>query len=171
MQTVMERRLVLIRHAKSDWETPGQPDFERPLNARGRRDAPVMGRRLLERGFVPDLVLSSPAVRAATTARLVSEAAGYDPARIQWIERLYHCPAHVFDEVILHAAIPDDVQTVFIVAHNPGITHFANDTAPGLHIDNMPTCAAAGIAFTSDRWSDYPSAAHRLLFFDYPKNQ
>lgn len=166
----MERKLVLIRHAKSDWETPGQPDFERPLNERGKRDAPRMGERLKVSGMVPDLIISSPAARAAATAKLIAAAIGYDAEKILWVDRLYHCPAHIFEEVITGAGIADEARTVFLVAHNPGITYFANETAPGLNIDNIPTCGMVGISFDAD-WSDYAVAKHSLLFFDYPKNQ
>lgn len=167
----MERTLVIVRHAKSDWGTPGQADADRPLNNRGKRDAPVMGARLKARGIRPDLLLSSPANRAATTARLIAGALDYPEAAIQWVPALYHCPAHGFEEVLLAAGIPDEVRTVMLFSHNPGITHFANDTLPGLNVDNIPTCGMAGITFDALHWSDYSTAAHRLLFFDYPKNQ
>ncbi len=167
----MERRLVLVRHAKSDWSTAGQPDFARPLNDRGKKDAPVMGQRLKAKGVVPDLILASPAKRAATTAKLIAEAVGYDTEAIRWIERLYHCPAAVFEEVLLTEDIPDDVKTVFIFAHNPGITHFANETTEGLNVDNIPTCGVVAVTFDAGHWSDYASVKHTLLFFDYPKNQ
>jgi len=162
---------VIVRHAKSDWGVPGQDDFDRPLNQRGKRDAPVMGQRLRERSIRPDLVLASPAKRAAATARLIARELSYPEERIQWVQALYHCPAYMFEEVLAAAAIPDEVQTVFLFAHNPGITHFANETAPGLNIDNIPTCGMVGIAFDAPHWSDYATAAHKLLFFDYPKNQ
>ncbi len=167
----MKRNLVLIRHAKSDWSTPGQQDFDRPLNERGKRDAPVMGQRLKDKGLVPDLILSSPAKRAATTARLIADATGYGRDNIQWIDRLYHCSAHTFEDVILTAGIPDEVKTVFLFAHNPGITHFANETTEAWQIDNIPTCGVVALTFDAAGWSDYTSVKHSLLFFDYPKNQ
>lgn len=167
----MKRTLILVRHAKSDWSSPGQLDFDRPLNERGKRDAPEMGRRLKAKGMLPDLVLASPAKRAATTARLVTGALDYAPEQIQWVECLYHCPASVFEDVIVESGIADEVRTVFIFAHNPGITHFANEAAPGLNIDNIPTCGMVAITFEAAHWSDFAAAPHTLLFFDYPKNQ
>jgi len=167
----MKRTLILVRHAKSDWSTAGQADFDRPLNERGKKDAPEMGRRLKAKGLVPDLILASPAKRAATTAKLVAGAVAYDTSRIQWVDRLYHCPASVFEEVIEESNIDDAVKTVFIFAHNPGITHFANETAPGLNIDNIPTCGIVALSFEAKHWSDFASQPHTLLFFDYPKNQ
>ena len=167
----MERRLVLVRHAKSDWSTAGQADYDRPLNERGKRDAPVMGQRLKEKGVIPDLIIASPAKRAAATARLIADAVGYDKNKIAWVESLYHCPPHVFEEVLLTQDIPDDVKTVFIFAHNPGITLFANETTEGLDIDNIPTCGIVALSFEADHWNDYTTAKHSLLFFDYPKKQ
>jgi phosphohistidine phosphatase len=167
----MERKLVLVRHAKSDWSTPGQQDFDRPLNERGKRDAPMMGRRLKDKGLVPDLILASPAKRAAATARLIADEVGYSRDRIQWVDSLYHCPAYMFEDVILGAGIPGEVNTVFIFAHNPGITHFANETTEAWQTDNIPTCGVVALTFKAAGWNDYPSAKHNLLFFDYPKNQ
>lgn len=167
----MERRLVLVRHAKSDWSTVGQADFDRPLNERGKRDAPVMGQRLKNKGLIPDLIIASPAKRAATTAKLVADAAGYNKDKIVWVDRLYHCPAHIFEEVLLTENIPDDVKTVFMFAHNPGITLFANETTQGLNVDNIPTCGVVALAFEATHWSEYAMVKHSLLFFDYPKNQ
>lgn len=167
----MERTVVLIRHAKSDWSTPGQPDFDRPLNARGKKDAPEMGKRLKKNNILPDLILASPAARAAATAKLIAAEVGYDPAAIHWIDKLYHCDAPVFEDVLVNSDIPDEVRTVFMVAHNPGITHFTGDAAPSLHINDMPTCATAGITFQAEHWSGFSEARHNGLFFDYPKNQ
>lgn len=167
----MERTLVLIRHAKSDWGNPDQPDFERPLNARGKKDAPEMGKRLKKKKMIPDLIISSPAMRAATTAKLIAAEVGYDPEKILYIPKLYHCAPEVFEEIITEGDIADEVKTVFIFAHNPGITHFAFETAPSLRIYDMPTCATVGLAFKADHWSDFATAKRTGLFFDYPKNQ
>lgn len=167
----MERKLVLIRHAKSDWETPGQADFDRSLNERGKRDAPLMGQRLKERGLVPDLIISSPAKRAGTTAKLIAQELDYPKENILWVDRLYHCPSFVFEEVLTTESIGDEVKTVFIFAHNPGITHFANDTVPGINIDNIPTCGMVALTFNAEHWADYAGVKHDLLFFDYPKNK
>jgi phosphohistidine phosphatase len=167
----MERTLVLIRHAKSDWGNPDQADFDRPLNARGKKDAPEMGRRLKKKKVIPDLIISSPAMRAATTAKLMAAEVGYDPEQIRWVEKMYHCPSEVFEEIITSGDIDDTVKTVFMFAHNPGITHFAFEAAPSLRIDDMPTCAVVGLSFTADHWSDFATAKRTGLFFDYPKNQ
>lgn len=166
----MERTLVLIRHAKSDWGNPGLADFDRPLNARGKKDAPEMGRRLKKNGIVPDLIISSTALRAATTARLIAAGVGYDEADIMWADQLYHCGPSVFEAVLTSGDIADTVKTVFMFAHNPGITQFAYEAAPSLNINDMPTCAAAGLTFEASHWSDFPAVPHKGLFFDFPKN-
>src|ERR1044072_742474 len=96
----MNRRLVMVRHAKSSWANPLQSDFERPLNDRGEHDAPMMGERLKKLGVVPDLIISSMAKRAKQTAKKVAAAVGYDANKIQWIDKLYHCIPSVFEEVL-----------------------------------------------------------------------
>lgn len=167
----MERTLILIRHAKSDWGTMSLKDYDRPLNQRGKKDAPEMGKRLKKKHIIPDLIISSPAVRAASTAKLIAAEVGYDPGHIRWVEKLYHCAAEVFEEVITGGDIADDVKTVFIFAHNPGISLFAHYAVPGLLPDDMPTCGMVGLTFNAARWSDYTEAKRAPLFFDYPKNQ
>jgi len=166
----MKRTLVLIRHAKSDWNIPGQPDFERTLNERGKKDAPVMGQRLLQQQIIPDLILSSSAKRAMKTAKLIAKEVGYDKDNIQYIDKLYHAPPAVFESVIKESNINDDVQTLFMVAHNPGITQFVFDLAHELPLADMPTCAIAGITFEAEHWHEFPDAIFKLSYFDYPKN-
>src|SRR5215217_1241963 len=129
---IMKRRLVLIRHAKSSWTNPLQSDFDRPLNDRGNHDAPVMGKRLKDKGIIPDLILASTAKRAAQTAKKIASAIGYPEEKITWLDKLYHCNSSVFDEVI--DLIDDKVNTVFIVAHNPGITEYASALSPSFRI-------------------------------------
>jgi phosphohistidine phosphatase len=168
----MERTLILIRHAKSDWGSMNLKDYDRPLNQRGKKDAPEMGRRLREKhNIIPDLIISSPAVRAASTAKLIAGEVGYDPQQIRWVEKLYHCPAEVFEEIITEGDIADDVKTVFIVAHNPGISLFAHYAVPALILEDLPTCGIVGFTFNATSWSDYANAKRVPLFFDYPKNQ
>lgn len=164
----MKRTLVMIRHAKSSWANPLQSDFERPLNERGLGDAPVMGKRLAVAGIKPDLVISSTALRTRQTSQLITAEVGYDINRVQWEEKLYHCIPAVFDEVIME--LPDDVKTVFIVGHNPGITDFVNQLSPDFSIGNMPTCGIAGTHLEAETWADFYSVKRKVFMFDYPKN-
>lgn len=165
----MQRTLVMIRHAKSSWANPLQSDYERPLNERGEHDAPVMGARLKEKGISPDLIIASTAKRAAQTAKKIAAAVGYDTEKILWKNRLYHCIPAVFEEVIYE--IDNAVNTVFIVAHNPGITEFVNELVPGFTIDHMPTCGLVATHVDAEEWSDFHNAKRQVFLFDYPKKQ
>ncbi len=156
----------MIRHAKSSWANPMQSDFERPLNDRGEHDAPIMGEKLKKLGIIPDLIIASSAKRTRQTAKRIAEEVGYEPDNIKWEEKLYHCISSVFDEVVYE--ISDKVKTVFIVAHNPGITGFVNQLAPEFCIDNMPTCAIVGAHVETKEWSGYTIAKRKVFLFEYP---
>lgn len=162
-----QRKLFMIRHAKSSWANPLQSDFERSLNDRGEKDAPEMGERLKKIGIKPDLIISSTATRAAQTARKIGAAIGYDINHIKWEEKLYHCIPAVFEEVL--AEVGDDVETVFIVGHNPGITDFVNELSDMFHTDNMPTCAVVGAEMELDEWNGFGTAKKKVILFEYPK--
>lgn len=142
------KTLLLVRHAKSSWEHPGAPDHDRPLNDRGLRDAPVMGRRLAERGVAPDVILSSTAVRALTTAELIAEALGFDAARIVTDERLYAASAEDVLRVI--GELDDEVSSAMVVGHNPETASLARRLSDEIH--EMPTCAVAEFTFDVDAW-------------------
>jgi phosphohistidine phosphatase len=163
----MDRILVLIRHAKASLGNLLQSDFDRPLADRGERDAPALGSRLKAQGVVPDLIVSSTAKRAAQTAKKVAEGVGYDLHNIQWQDELYHCIPAVFEDVIYQ--LDDAANTVFIVAHNPGISDFVHNMIAALPIDGMPTCGAVAIRLEAKRWSDFARAPKALLLFDTPK--
>ena len=160
-------KLVVIRHAKSDWGDPHKSDFERPLNDRGKRDAPAMAERLKAKGIYPDLIISSTAKRAFTTAKLFAAAYKVDAQHISTYQALYHAPPMIFEQVI--AQLNDDWKTTAIFSHNPGITEFANHLGVA-RIDNMPTCSVFGVHFLCDHWKDALSSEVRFWLFDYPKN-
>jgi phosphohistidine phosphatase len=164
----MERILVMIRHAKSSWANPLQSDFERPLNERGEKDAPIMALQLKKHKLIPDLIIASTAKRARQTAKKIAMVLGYDEAKIQWQEKLYHCIPSVFEEVLYDVA--DDVRTVFIVAHNPGITDFVNELSDGFRTDNMPTCSIVATKFKAAQWNEFSRCAREVFLFEYPKN-
>lgn len=165
----MERTLVMIRHAKSSWANPLQSDFERPLNDRGEQDAPMMGERLKKMNIIPDLLIASTAKRAKQTAKKIAKAIGYDEDKIQWEEKLYHCIPQVFEEVLYE--IDDNVRSVFIVAHNPGITDFVDQLSPDFSLDSMPTCGIVGAKMQAAHWTDLNSAKWKVFLFEYPKKQ
>ncbi|MEI8278563.1 MAG: histidine phosphatase family protein [Bacteroidota bacterium] len=163
----MQRTLVMIRHAKSSWVNPLQSDFERPLTERGREDAPNMGERLKKSNIKPDLIIASTAKRAAQTARKIAKATDYDVANIKWLDKLYHCIPSVFEEEIYE--IDDAVKTVFIVAHNPGITEFVNKLSSDFVLDNMPTCGVVAAHLQAAHWNQFSTAKREVFLFDYPK--
>lgn len=136
--------LVLVRHAKSDWGDPNIDDHDRPLNARGLGDAPRMAARLAERGFRADAILSSSAVRAATTADFFSGALGVP---VEQQDRLYGAPA----STLLLAAAESGVRSVVVVAHDPGMSVLAGQLSDG-GIAHMPTCAVATFEWDDDDW-------------------
>jgi phosphohistidine phosphatase len=163
----MERRLVLIRHAKSSWGNPLEPDFERELNERGKRDAPAMGKKLRKLKVMPGLIISSSAKRTRQTAKKIAAELGYEPDKIKWEEKLYHCVPSVFEDLITE--LNDEVTTVFFVAHNPGITEFVNDLSPDFRIDNMPTCGVVGVAMDMKEWSDFSATKRNVFLYEYPE--
>ena len=148
------KTLVLVRHAKSSWDHPGVSDHDRPLNGRGQRDAPEMGRRLAEQGFAPDRILSSTALRARTTAQLIAEALGLDAADIILDERLYAASA---DEVLrVIGELDSEVGTAMVVGHNPETASLAHRFSSDIH--EMPTCAVAEFTFDVDAWYELEDA-------------
>jgi phosphohistidine phosphatase len=160
------KKLILVRHAKSDWGNPGLDDIDRPLNERGKRDAPVMARRLLDKKVKIDLIVSSPAKRAAKTAKAFAESYGIKQSSILFLPELYLAPPAVFYEVI--SQLDPAFKTVALFSHNEGITEFAN-LLTDARIDNIPTCGVFALKVKSDQWSSFREAEKEFWFFDYPK--
>ena len=160
------KRLYLIRHAKSSWAEPGLPDFDRPLNDRGKADAPFMGRRLADHGVSPDLILASPAKRARKTARRIAETVGFSKDLIRFDETIYE--AEVPDLLAAIARVPDEHDVLFFVGHNYGITDLAQ-WLTGRNTGVIPTCGVVGIEFDRLTWQGLQEGSGRLLFFDFPK--
>jgi phosphohistidine phosphatase len=161
------KTLYIIRHAKSDQSFFGN-DFERPLNERGKTDAHMMAKRLLDKKIEIELLVSSPAKRAKKTAELFAEVLNKSMREMQLVSALYHASSDVFYEVI--AALPDDVNSAAIFSHNPGITHFVNSLGTKVQVDNLPTCAIFSIETNITNWSAFAHSKKDFLFFDYPKN-
>ncbi len=162
------RRLTLLRHAKSSWEDPELDDFDRPLNPRGLRALPDMGRRLARRGDRPDLIVSSPALRAISTARGIAREIGYRDDRIVESPELYLASPAAILEVITRA--DDRHGHIMLVGHNPGFTDLANRFGD-LRIDNMPTASMLCVDFPQDRWSEIGPGDAKFVYFDYPKKR
>ena len=161
------KTLILVRHAKSSWDVIGMDDFDRPLNERGKKDAPEMAKRLKEKGLKIDVFISSPAKRARKTAKIFAEEYKVEKEEILQIQNLYEASANAFYEVV--SAIDDKYQTAIIFSHNPGITQLANSLT-NVHIDDMPTCALFAVHVEAARWNEFKHSTKNFLFFDYPKN-
>ena len=162
------KTLLIIRHAKSSWDVGTITDFERPLNDRGKKDAPIMAKRLIDRNILIDTFVSSPAKRAKKTAELFCEVYNKKAIDILLVSMLYHPEVNNFYEAI--AQLDNSADTVAIFSHNPGITEFLNTLTDTVRIDDMPTCSVFGIQIHSDKWADFKKAKKHFLFFDYPKN-
>ncbi len=144
----------------------GQDDFDRPLNERGMRDAPMMAQRLLDKQIKIDSFISSPAKRALTTANFFAEIYSLKSGKLTTVQKLYHAHPAVFYEVI--ATINDSITTAAIFSHNPGITAFVNELTQ-TRIDNMPTCGVFAVKAGTDHWKDFRASKKTFWFFDYPK--
>lgn len=162
------KTLLVIRHAKSSWDIGTLTDFERPLNDRGKKDAPLMAAKLNDRNINVDVFVSSPAKRAKKTAELFCTTCHKPIESIQLISKLYHAGEAVFFEVV--SALDNSANTVAIFSHNPGITEFVNLLTDKMPIDNMPTCSIFAVKVFTNNWGDFRKASKEFLFFDYPKN-
>ena len=161
------KKLYIIRHAKSSWGDFSLPDFERPLNERGKTDAPVMAKKLLEKKIVIDAFVSSPAKRAKKTCKYFCTAYNVKEDKIIFVENLYLASLQTFFEVT--KGLDDKYNSVALFSHNPGITEFANRLCQGVHIDEMPTCSVFAIEAPIKKWKDFKEAKKSFLFFKYPK--
>lgn len=160
------KTLYLVRHAKSSWNNSNLSDHARPLNDRGERDAPQMGKRLRKRKPQPALIITSSAVRAETTATLLAEAIGYPPSDITIDERMYG--AEPKDVLSIIGELDNAVDCAMLVGHNPTFTDLINALS-GSQIDNVPTCGIAILKFPTNTWSKIGQTQGELLDFDYPK--
>jgi phosphohistidine phosphatase len=161
------RLLTIVRHAKSTWDYPELTDFERPLNERGRRDAPIMAQRLARVPPRPDAIVSSPANRALTTARIFAEALGLKDVDIEVNARIYDASLDTLLSVVHHL---DDVDRhVMLFGHNPGFSELAHAFAD-CPFDEMPTCAIARFEFDVKSWVDVDAGHGRLVHYAFPKD-
>ncbi len=160
------KTITLIRHAKSSWKYPQLSDFERPLNKRGRKNAPQMGERLAKQNISPDRIITSPANRALATAKVIAKAIDYSSKNLIADQRVYLSSAKELMNV-LHE-IDEPCTEVFLVGHNPSLTDLANDLT-GESIDHIPTSGVVRIRFDIDTWDQVAQGAGKLMLFDYPK--
>lgn len=160
------KTILLVRHAKSSWENFSVTDEERPLNERGKKNAPEMAKRLLKKDIKIDAFISSPAKRARSTAEYFAEEYGISKKKIIFVPGLYMATPGVFINTIQNA--PGDAKTIAIFSHNNGITDFANMLSDA-RIDNMPTCSVFAVKADIADWHSFEPGNNSFYFFDYPK--
>jgi len=159
------KKLILLRHAKSSWNDPSLTDYDRPLNQRGRENAPLMGRRLAGRQCFPQRIISSPARRAGKTARLIAEELDYDKHSIDYEPRIYE--AEAMDLLDLVHSLDDALSEVMLVGHNPGMSDLANLLLTD-EIVNLVTCGVVGLVFPVRSWREIDFHSGTIRFCDYP---
>ena len=163
----MTKRLILIRHAKSDWGNPSIRDFDRPLNKRGHLNAPEMAHRMINQNIYPDLVVSSPALRALTTAKYFAKEWGISENEIQTDKNIYEAGLKALLNVVNQ--FENQFNIVVMFGHNPGFTDFANYLSD-VNIYNMPTCSIVILEFSLADWALVSSSTAKVILFDYPKS-
>ena len=160
------KTLYLARHAKSDWDDSSLSDFERPLKKRGEKDAPMMGKILHSKGVQPDLIISSPAKRAISTAYILALEMKYPTEKIIANENIYEASTSELLDII--EQLDDKLKSVMLVGHNPSFTRLANYLTEQ-YFDNIPTCGVVAIAFDVSEWKTIEKNSGKVIFFEYPK--
>lgn len=160
------KKLYIIRHAKSSWKNPTLDDFERPLSKRGKKDAPFMAKILQQKGVMPDIIISSPALRAKTTAELIAKELNFKK-QITYNSKLYEADTdNIFDTIL---TIDESCNIVFLIGHNPGFNMFV-ETLVNFK-ENIPTCGIVELEIDSEYFKDISSKCTKLLSFDFPKKE
>lgn len=160
------KTIYILRHAKSSWKLDNMPDDQRPLLEKGKKRTRKIIEYLLKNNVMPEVIVSSHAVRAAETARIVAHGIKFPVHDIIISHNLYHCQADgIFGEIY---AFDDKISQVMLVGHNPTLTNFVNKffNPP---IDYLPTSGLAAIQFDTNQWVDLPLAQPNPVFIVYPK--
>jgi len=160
------KTVYFVRHAKSSWKDLTLRDKDRPLNKRGKRDAPFMANLMKEKGVQVDAIISSPANRAYTTACHFAAALGVEELSIHKEEDIYEAYDTAVLEIIQE--LPNNYHTIFVFGHNPSFTSLANLFTTD-YIDNVPTCGIVHIAASIEDWKDFGEDTGKLVAFHYPK--
>ncbi len=160
------KKLYIIRHAKSSWETEGLHDIERPLNERGEKDAALMGKQLVKNKIIPDILITSPALRAFTTARIIADALNFDKNKMIISNALYFGDEESIIGLI--RSFGPEVETAFIFGHNPTFSHLASALCADFRSE-LPTCGMVCLAFNTGSWMLIEKQSGKLVSYDYPK--
>ncbi len=164
------KTLIVTRHAKSSWSTHSNSDpnsdFQRPLNKRGIADTPVMAQRLVARGPIPDLIVSSTAARALATTELLMAELPISQNSLLTTDSIYEAPVDALIKAI--SSLANHINTAMLVGHNPGVSSLCNYLCVKANIQ-MPTCAMACLELDIDQWQDNYKDCATLSWYDYPK--
>jgi len=159
------KTIILVRHAKSSWKYPELTDEERPLNKRGKRDAPNMAQLLLELKVKPDVLLSSPAIRAKRTAKIVADYLNCSD-KVKYKAWLYSFSTeNILTKV---NSFKSEWDTVMMFGHNPAFTSLVNYWGDDF-LENLPTCGAYALSFETENWSQVRQSKGKTLFYEFPK--
>lgn len=163
------KTLYLVRHAKSDWNIDGLADIDRPLNFRGYRDAHAMSRLLNEKKVIPDLIISSPAIRAISTALIFCRNLKLRTSEISINQDVYETSANQYIDIVKNS--DDRFKSIMLFGHNPVISNVVSSLITPF-AESLPTCAVVGIQFPSDckAWKNFDKMPGELILFDFPKN-
>lgn len=162
----MKRTIILIRHGKACDHAKFKRDIDRVLTERGVNDAYKVGSKLIQNGYRPDLILSSPAARASHTALILGRQMNLNSEEIKMKNILYHCSSTtILDEIL---CLPDEISTIAIAAHNPGITDLAYELSSG-GTNFLPTTGVAVINYDIEKWSEITNIRPKDFFFILPR--
>ncbi|MBI1224182.1 MAG: hypothetical protein GC192_02995 [Bacteroidetes bacterium] len=161
------KTFYLVRHAKSSWDNPELRDIERPLNDRGLKDAPFMAKMMRKKEIEPDLLVSSPAIRALTTAAYFKNELDVEGEDLWVRDDIYEAMSHVIIDLINR--LPEDCETVMIFGHNPTFTNVANQFTRK-YIDNIPTCGAVCIESKAATWPEVSTENSQVVATYFPKD-
>lgn len=161
------KTLVLIRHAKTKEDAPTGRDYDRALMQVGFLNAVEAGEALHQQGISPDLIIAGSAMRTTQTAKLIADAVNYQQQRIVFLDALYQAYPETYQSVI-EAEIPEHINTVFMIGHNPGVSMYAADIIPDLPLDSLPTSGLVAVSFEG-AWSEFSLCHKKILFFHTPK--
>lgn len=160
------KKVYIVRHAKSSWDNPGLSDHDRPLLEKGKKRTALVGYFLAEKNISVDLIISSSAVRAYETAKIIAKYIAYPAEDIKIDSGIYHTDADSIVDGIY--ALPNDIQSVMFFGHNPTFTYFANQWMDE-SIDWLPTSGVVAISFNTNKWEDLAKAKFKTDFYITPR--
>jgi phosphohistidine phosphatase len=162
------KELIFVRHAKSDWGNETLQDIDRHLNERGYSDAYFMSEWFVKNHDKPQLIVTSTAVRAISTALIFARTAGFSMESFKAEEKIYEASVNDILEVI--AAQDNGAESMMLFGHNPGFTNICNELAEEMFFENVPTCGVVSLTFETDIWSGVTPGTGRLKYYKFPKD-